>query len=155
MDFNSILIGSEDPARLVEYYTQAARGAGFSDGGYSGWQLGSGWVTIGPHSEVHGKNVKPRPDHLEHRVQDVQGDFDRMKAAGAIVVAEPYGFEAPRPTRRSRTLDRDARGPRRQLLPAHEPDGDVGRATSIRPAEHVATARRGGVARSTGRPRPR
>jgi predicted enzyme related to lactoylglutathione lyase len=24
---------------------------------------------------------------------DVQGDFDRLKAAGAIVVAEPYAFE--------------------------------------------------------------
>ncbi len=59
MDFNSILIGSEDPARLVEYYSKLLGEPGFSDGGYSGWQLGSGWVTIGPHSEVHSKNVSP------------------------------------------------------------------------------------------------
>ena len=42
MDFNSILIGSEDPERLVEYYTKLLGEPTFSDGGYTGWQLGSG-----------------------------------------------------------------------------------------------------------------
>jgi hypothetical protein len=45
MDFNSILIGSEDPQRLVEYYTKVVGRPGFADGGYTGWQLGSGFVT--------------------------------------------------------------------------------------------------------------
>ena len=57
MDFNSILIGSEDPERLAEYYTKLLGEPAFSDGGYTGWQIGSGWVTVGPHSEVHGKNA--------------------------------------------------------------------------------------------------
>jgi predicted enzyme related to lactoylglutathione lyase len=93
MDFNSILIGSEDPQRLVEYYTRVLGEPGFSDGGYTGWQLGSGFVTVGPHSEVTGRNAHPGRLIWNIESTDVAGDFERMKAAGAIVVTEPYGFE--------------------------------------------------------------
>jgi predicted enzyme related to lactoylglutathione lyase len=93
MDFNSILIGSADPGRLVDYYTRLFGEPAMSDGGYTGWQLGSGFVTVGPHSEVTGKN--PQPGRLIWNIEtaNVRGEFDRMKAAGAIVVREPYGFE--------------------------------------------------------------
>ena len=30
-----------------------------SDGDYTGWRMGSGFVAIGPHSDVHGKNDAP------------------------------------------------------------------------------------------------
>jgi predicted enzyme related to lactoylglutathione lyase len=93
MDFNSILIGSEDPKRLVEYYTRVLGEPSFSDGSFTGWQLGSGFVTIGPHSQVTGKNLQPGRIIWNIESNDVQADFDRMKAAGAIVVAEPYSFE--------------------------------------------------------------
>ena len=93
MDFNSILIGSEDPERLVAYYARLFGEPAFSDGGYTGWQLGSGWLTVGPHSEVKGKSVHPGRIIWNLETADVQGDFDRLKAAGAIVVAEPYRFE--------------------------------------------------------------
>ncbi len=59
MDFNSVLIGSEDPAQLVAYYTKLFGEPAFTDGGYSGWQIGSGWITIGPHSEVKGRSPQP------------------------------------------------------------------------------------------------
>ena len=58
MDFNSILIGSEDPQRLVEYYSKVLGAPTFSDGGYTGWQIGSGFVTVGPHSEVKGRTPR-------------------------------------------------------------------------------------------------
>lgn len=93
MDFNSILIGSEDPARLAEYYTRVLGTPAMADGGYWGWQIGSGWVTIGPHSEVTGRNPQPGRCMWNIETDDVQGDFDRMKAGGAIVVTEPYSFE--------------------------------------------------------------
>jgi predicted enzyme related to lactoylglutathione lyase len=93
MNFNSILIGSEDPQRLAEYYTKLFGEPTWNDGGYVGWMLGSGAVTIGPHDEVHGKN--PEPGRLIWNIEsaDVQADFDRFTAAGATVVREPYGFE--------------------------------------------------------------
>ncbi len=94
MDFNSILIGSEDPQRLVDYYTKLFGAPTMSEGGYTGWQLGTGFVTVGPHDQVKGKN--PSPGRILWNIQssDVRGDFDRFKAAGATVIAEPYGFEA-------------------------------------------------------------
>lgn len=93
MDFNSILIGSADPDRLVTYYTKLFGEPAMSDGGYTGWQLGSGFVAVGPHSEVSGKN--PQPGRLIWNIEtaDVKGEFERIKAAGAIVIREPYTFE--------------------------------------------------------------
>jgi predicted enzyme related to lactoylglutathione lyase len=93
MDFNSILIGSENPQRLVEYYTKVLGKPGFSDGGYTGWQLGSGFVTVGLHTEVKGKNAAPGRIIWNIESRDVAGEFERMKAAGAIVIAEPYGYD--------------------------------------------------------------
>jgi predicted enzyme related to lactoylglutathione lyase len=96
MDFNSILIGTEDPQRLVDYYTRLFGEPAMSEGGYTGWQIGSGWVTIGPHDQVHGRNAAPGRIIWNIETADVQAEFDRMKAAGAIVVRDPYGFdEAP------------------------------------------------------------
>jgi predicted enzyme related to lactoylglutathione lyase len=97
MDFNSILIGSADPDRMVEYYTRLFGDPAMSDGGYTGWQLGSGFVTVGPHSEVTGKNVAPGRLIWNLETTDVRADFDRLKAAGGIVIAEPYGFEGAPP----------------------------------------------------------
>jgi predicted enzyme related to lactoylglutathione lyase len=93
MDFNSMLIGTDNKDAMVEYYTKVLGEPSYSDDSYTGWHLGSGWVNIGAHSEVHGHN--PAPGRLIWNIEtnDVQGEFDRMKAAGAMVVKEPYGFE--------------------------------------------------------------
>jgi predicted enzyme related to lactoylglutathione lyase len=93
MNFNSILIGSEDAQRLADYYSKLFGKPTMEDGGYSGWLIGSGFVSVGPHDQVHGKN--PQPGRLLWNIEtpDVKGEFDRLKAAGAIVVREPYSFE--------------------------------------------------------------
>jgi predicted enzyme related to lactoylglutathione lyase len=93
MDFNSILIGSADPQALVDYYTKLFGKPAFSEGGYSGWQIGTGFVTVGPHSEVTGKSAQPGRVIWNIETKDVAGDFERLKAAGAIVVRAPYSFE--------------------------------------------------------------
>ncbi|MGH2356948.1 MAG: VOC family protein [Candidatus Limnocylindria bacterium] len=93
MNFNSILIGSEDPGRLVEYYTRLFGDPTWNEGGYTGWLIGSGAVSVGPHSEVTGKNVHPGRILWNIESADVKGDFERFKAAGALVIREPYTFE--------------------------------------------------------------
>ena len=90
MNFNNILIGSEDPQRLTDYYTKLFGEPAFSDGGYSGWQIGSGFVTVGPHSEVKGRSVHPGRIIWNIEASDVQAEFAKLKAAGATVVKEPY-----------------------------------------------------------------
>jgi predicted enzyme related to lactoylglutathione lyase len=89
MNLNSILVGSEDPQRLVDYYTKLF-GPGWGDGGYTGWQLGGGAFTVGPHDKVHGRNAEPGRIIWNMETEDVKGDFERFKAAGATVVQEPY-----------------------------------------------------------------
>jgi predicted enzyme related to lactoylglutathione lyase len=93
MNFNSILIGSEDPWRLTAYHTKLFGEPGWDDGGYTGWQIGSGGITIGPHDQVHGKNAEPGRIIWNIESADVKADFDRLKAAGAMVIREPYSFE--------------------------------------------------------------
>lgn len=92
MKFNSILIGSDQPERLTDYYTKLL-GTPLSDGGYATFVLGSGVVSIGPHSEVHGKNAAPGRIIWNIESEDVPGDAERFKAAGATVVRDAYEFE--------------------------------------------------------------
>ena len=93
MHFNGILIGSEDPRRLADYYTKLFGTPQWDDGSYSTWMFGSGGVSIGHHSEVHGKSAAPGRIIWNLETEDVQADFERLKAAGAIVVREPYSFD--------------------------------------------------------------
>jgi predicted enzyme related to lactoylglutathione lyase len=93
MNFNNILIGSADPQRLVDYYTKMFGKPTMEDSGYTGWLIGSGFVAVGPHSEVSGQNTQPGRLIWNIETADVQGEFERMKAAGAIVIRDPYEFE--------------------------------------------------------------
>ena len=95
MNFNSILIGSEDPKRLVEYYTKLLGKPGMEDDAYTGWMIGTGFMSIGPHDKVHGKNREPGRIIWNIECPDVKSEFERMKAAGATVVQEPYSLRDP------------------------------------------------------------
>ncbi len=93
MNFNSILIGSEDPKRLSDYYTKLFGKPGWDEGGYTGWLIGNGGITVGPHDQVKGRNAQPGRLIWNIESDDVTGDFERLKAAGATVIREPYDFE--------------------------------------------------------------
>jgi predicted enzyme related to lactoylglutathione lyase len=96
VNLNSILIGSENPKRLADYYTRLFGKPGWEEGGYTGWQIGTGFVTVGPHDQVKGRNAHPGRLIWNIESPDVKGEFERMKAAGATVVREPYNpGEAP------------------------------------------------------------
>jgi predicted enzyme related to lactoylglutathione lyase len=90
MNLNGILIGSEDPGRLVAYYSKLFGEPTWDEGGYTGWMIGSGAVTVGPHDQVKGKNQQPGRVIWNVETPDVRSEFQRMKDAGATVVAEPY-----------------------------------------------------------------
>jgi len=90
VNLNSILIGSADPERLSAYYTKLFGAPGWNDGGYVGWQIGSGFVTVGPHDQVTGSNTQPGRLIWNIESPDFKSDFERLKAAGATVVREPY-----------------------------------------------------------------
>ena len=93
MNLNGILVGSENPQGLADYYGRLLGEPTMVEGGYTSWQIGNGGLTVGPHTEVHGKNDQPGRIIWNIESDDVKGDFARMRDSGAIVIREPYDFE--------------------------------------------------------------
>jgi predicted enzyme related to lactoylglutathione lyase len=90
MNLNGVLIGSEDPQPLIDYYTRLFGKPGWEEGGFAGWQIGTGFLSVGAHDQVKGANAQPGRILCNIESSDVKGDFERLKAAGATVVREPY-----------------------------------------------------------------
>lgn len=93
VNFNGMLIGSEDPGALAAFYTKLLGEPTQQDASYSTWVIGSGAISVGPHSEVKGRNDSPGRLIWNIETTDVKGEAEKFKAAGATVIAEPYSFE--------------------------------------------------------------
>jgi len=94
LSFNNVMIGSEQPKVLGEFYSRIlGRPADMSDEAFFGWQVGSGWLSVGEHSEVKGQAAEPERVILNFEAKDVKGEFERIRAAGATVVKEPYELQ--------------------------------------------------------------
>ncbi len=94
LNLNSVMLGSEDPKKLADFYSKVLGSPHpeWSDeaNGWFGFQAGEGGLAIGPHSEVRGRSQEPARIMFNFETADVKGEFERVKAAGAQVVAEPY-----------------------------------------------------------------
>ena len=100
MNLNSVLIGSEEPKRLAEYYTKLFGDPGWDMGGYVGWQVGSGGLTVGPHDQVHGKNTEPGRVIWNIETPDMKGRVRRTGLERRWREAAPAA--SPRSVRSSR-----------------------------------------------------
>ncbi len=103
---------------MVEYYTKLFGEPSGSDGGYTWWQIGTGGFTVGEHSEVKGTNEMPGRIIWNIETTDVKGDFERLKAAGATVVLEPYSPGGPTEG------GEPAEGPEMSVATFADPDGN-------------------------------
>jgi len=90
MNLNGIMIGTEDAPKLAAFYTKMFGDPAWDEGGYTGWQIGTGGLMIGPHDQVKGTNPAPGRLMWGIETEDVQAEFERLRDAGAEVVAEPY-----------------------------------------------------------------
>ena len=94
MNLNNIMLSSDDPKRLADFYAKVlgAPDPDWSDeaNGWFGFRAGDGSLALGPHSEVKGTNKEPARVMLNFSTADVDAEFERIKALGAEVVAEPY-----------------------------------------------------------------
>lgn len=92
MNLKGMMIGSEQPQVLGEFYTKIFGEPSMKDeeNGWWGFEVGVGSFAVGPHSEVKGKNPSPGRIIFNVETNDVEGEFERMKGQGAEVVAEPY-----------------------------------------------------------------
>jgi predicted enzyme related to lactoylglutathione lyase len=92
--FNSVMIGSHQPDTLGEFYARVFdRPADMHEDTMYGWGFGGAYLSIIEHSEVKGRASEPQRVILNVEAQDVQKEFDRIKAAGATVVKDPYELQ--------------------------------------------------------------
>ncbi len=91
LKFNSLLLFSENPKELAEFYKKVfKKDPGWEEGGYTGFMIGQGMFMVGPHDKVHGENKNPERMIVNFETDDVRGEFERIKKLGAKVVAKPY-----------------------------------------------------------------
>ncbi len=91
LNFNSLLLFSEAPKKLVDFYRKIlARNPKWEEGDFTVFEVGTGSLVIGPHSKVHGASKNPERLMFNFETSEVKGEFERIKALGAKVVAEPY-----------------------------------------------------------------
>ncbi len=90
MKLNNIMIGSENPKIVGEFYTKILGTPGWQQEEWYGFRVGESYVIVGPHSEVHGKNDSPGRLMFALETDNLQTEFSRIKALGAEVIAEPY-----------------------------------------------------------------
>jgi len=93
LNLNSVMIGTKQPTVLAAFYEKVLGGpAGMvdKDNGFWGWQVGSSYLSILDHSEMGGKTKDPGRIMINFETSEVKEEFERMKAAGATVIREPY-----------------------------------------------------------------
>lgn len=91
LNLDSILVFSENPKPLVEFYKKLFGGEpAWTGGDFTGFKVGASYLMIGPHDKVKGKNTNPERIMINFSTADVKAEFERIKGLGAKVVAEPY-----------------------------------------------------------------
>lgn len=94
LNFNSILLSTEDPKKLADFYKEVLqKDPDWSDGTYYGFMAGNTFLSIGFHDKIKGRNSNPDRILLNFETSDVKGDFERIKKLGAKVIAEPYQMD--------------------------------------------------------------
>src|SRR5512143_2160742 len=90
LGLNSLLLFSEAPQKLADFYRAVLARAPKQEEGYSVFGEGACALVIGPHSKVQGQNRNPERIIINFETNDVKGEFERVKKLGAKVIAEPY-----------------------------------------------------------------
>lgn len=94
LNFNSILLSSENHKKLVEFYKKVFdKKPDMEEGDYAGFLVGTCFLSIGAHSKVKGKSVNPERILLNFETKDVTGEFKRIQKLGATVIKAPYQMD--------------------------------------------------------------
>ncbi|OGM28194.1 hypothetical protein A2801_04150 [Candidatus Woesebacteria bacterium RIFCSPHIGHO2_01_FULL_41_10] len=94
LNFNSILLSTENLEKLVEFYKKVfEKDPEMSDENYVGFVVGSAFFGLGSHDKIKGKNNNPDRILFNFETKDVKGEFERIKKLGTEVVKEPYTME--------------------------------------------------------------
>jgi predicted enzyme related to lactoylglutathione lyase len=90
LNFNSILIFSENPKPLAEFYKKVfVVKPAWEMEGYTTFELGKGYITIGPHDEVKGKSKDAKRIMFNLETGELLKEFERIKKLDVKVIKEP------------------------------------------------------------------
>jgi predicted enzyme related to lactoylglutathione lyase len=93
LNLNSIMIGTKRASTLTAFYEKVfGKPAEMVDdeNGFHGWQVGSAYFSILDHSQMGGSTKDPGRIMFNFETSQVKEEFERIKAAGATVIREPY-----------------------------------------------------------------
>lgn len=95
LNLNSIMLGSQQPHVLGTFYEKIIGKPAdmVEEGGWYGWQVGSTFFSVGEHSEMRGAAKDPGRVLFNFETKEVKEEFERMRAAGAGVIKEPYELQ--------------------------------------------------------------
>jgi lactoylglutathione lyase len=88
---NGVVIWTEDVKKLVPFYSDTL-GLKMSDAGddFAMFDLGGGPpLALGLHSEVKGRSKEPNRVMINLDVDDIQAEYQRLKAKGVQFLREP------------------------------------------------------------------
>lgn len=91
------MIGTKQLKVLAGFYEKVlGKPADYVDdkNGFYGWQVGSSYLSLLDHSEMHGKTKDPGRIMLNFETNQIKEEFARIKALGAGVVREPYQMDS-------------------------------------------------------------
>lgn len=94
MKLNGVMLGTENPKGLGEFYDKVFGKAVWQEGEWYGYEVSGSWFMVGPHSDIKGQSKEPARIMINLECKDVKADFEEMKGKGANVVAEPYQPDA-------------------------------------------------------------
>jgi predicted enzyme related to lactoylglutathione lyase len=93
LNLNSVMIGTKQLNAMAAFYEKVlGEPPGMVDeqNGFRGWQVGSTYFSLLDHSEMTGKTKDPGRVMINFETAQVKEEFERIKAAGATVIREPY-----------------------------------------------------------------
>jgi predicted enzyme related to lactoylglutathione lyase len=96
LNLNSVMIGTKQTKTLADFYEKViGKPADMADDqyGFFGWQVGSTHLSVLEHSEMGGNTKDPGRVMFNFETTQVKEEFERIKAAGATVIREPYEME--------------------------------------------------------------
>jgi predicted enzyme related to lactoylglutathione lyase len=110
MRLSGVMLNSETPTALAEFYTKVLGAPAWQQGEMYGYgTMESSFMVMG-HSELKGSTKEPQRVLIPFVCDNIAADFARIVSYGAGVVAEPY---SPNPSK-----------PEMQIATLSDPDGN-------------------------------
>lgn len=81
------------PKVMADFYEKIFGKPTMTDGEWAGWQVGSAFFSVGPHSEVTGSAKEPARIIINLETKEVKDEFARISGLGAKVIKEPYEMQ--------------------------------------------------------------